>query len=349
METIRRDFLKHIAAAAASAPLAAAPVAKAQAADGPKSRDSKMMGAAKFVDVNGIRTRYFDGGTGEALVLVHGGQWPATSSADGWAPVFDHLAANFHVYAFDKLGHGFTDNPKTDADFSMDAIIAHAYGFIQAMGIRRAVLVGHSRGALPVARIATDHPELVSHLVVLDSNTLAPDDPNTPERTDPAPGRKIPTREEIRAAAMANRQSVKKDFLTDSYIDAEYRIAQLPKLREVAQRFNQARDAWVRDHPDLVKQHPLWTRNMGATTWWMYKAKYETIDKIKAGGLKAPTIIIWGYNDPTAPYGLGVNLMETVSKVVGRAELHIINQSGHLVYAEHPEEVARLIAGFVNG
>jgi len=160
---------------------------------------------------------------------------------------------------------------------------------------------------------------------------------------------KPPTREEIRAAAMRNRQSFKKDFLTDSYIEAEYRIAQLPKMREVDRRFRDARDAWVRAHPDLVKAHPSWQRNMGATTWWMYQAKYETLDRIKAGGLKAPTIIVWGFNDPTTPYFLGVNLMETVSKIVPKAELHIINQSGHFVYAEHPEEVARLIAGFVKG
>ena len=110
-------------------------------------------------------------------MLVHGGQWPSTASADTWAPIFDHLAATFHVYAVDKLGMGFTDNPKTDADFTMDAITDHMFGFIQAVGIRRAVLVGHSRGALPVARIAVDHPEMVSHLVILDSNTLAPPDP----------------------------------------------------------------------------------------------------------------------------------------------------------------------------
>jgi 2-hydroxy-6-oxonona-2,4-dienedioate hydrolase len=348
MRAIRRDFLKLVAAGAAALPFVPASIAKA-AAPAPKSRDSKMMGQAKFVDVGGIHTRYFDGGSGEPLVLIHGGQWPATSSADGWAPVFDHLAEHFHVYAFDKLGHGFTDNPKADADFSMDAIIRHAYGFIQAVGVTRCVLAGHSRGGLPAARIAADHPELVSHLVIFDSNTLAPDDPTTPERIDPEADRPAPTREQIRAAAMASRQSFKKDFLTDSYIEAEYRIAQQPKLRDVAMRFNQARDSWVRANPELVKQHPLWTRNMGATTWWMYKAKYETIDKIKAGALKAPTIIIWGLNDPTAPFSLGVDLMQTVSKVVPQAELHIINQSGHFVYAEHPEEVTRLIVGFVKG
>jgi pimeloyl-ACP methyl ester carboxylesterase len=246
------------------------------------------MGQAKFVDVKGIRTRYFDGGSGEPIVLVHGGQWPSTASAGGWAPIFDHLAANFHVYAFDKLGMGYTDNPKTDTDFTMDAITNHAFGFIEAMGIRRAVLCGHSRGALPVARIAVDHPDLVSHLVILDSNTLAPDDPNTPERTDPAADRKPPTREEIKAASLASRQSYQKDILTDAYIEGEYQIAQLPKLAEVARRFNAARDKWVSENPEIVKQHPLWSRNMGAVTWWTYKMKDETLRRINAGMLKAP-------------------------------------------------------------
>jgi pimeloyl-ACP methyl ester carboxylesterase len=345
MDTARRSFIQLLAAGAAAAPVLAA--TPASAATSANTRDSRLMGEAKFVDVNSIRTRYFDGGTGEPLVLVHGGQWPSTASAGGWAPIFDHLAARFHVYAFDKLGMGFTDNPKSDADFTMDAITRHAFGFIQAVGIRRAVLVGHSRGALPVARIAVDHPDMVSHLVILDSNTLAPPDPNTPERIDPDADRRPPTREEIKAAAMASRQSYMKNFLTDAYIEGEYRIAQLPKLREVARRFNAARDKWVRENPELVKQNPLWTRNMGATTWWMYKEKFETLERINAGMLKAPTLIVWGYNDPTAPYTLGVDLMQTVSKVVARTELHIINHSGHFVAAEHPETVSRLITGFV--
>src|SRR3954469_4763300 len=117
MNTIRRDVLKLVVASAAALPMVRLDNAKA-AAPASKSRDSKMMGQAKFVDVGGIRTRYFDGGTGEPMVLIHGGQWPATSSADGWAPLFDQLAEHFHVYVFDKLGHGFTDNPRTDADFS---------------------------------------------------------------------------------------------------------------------------------------------------------------------------------------------------------------------------------------
>src|SRR5215510_7208573 len=103
MDAPRRTVLQLLAAGAATAPLMSASPAKA-APNASPSRDSRLMGEAKFIDVNGIRTRYFDGGNGEPLVLVHGGQWPATASAGGWAPVFDHLAGNFHVYAFDKLG-----------------------------------------------------------------------------------------------------------------------------------------------------------------------------------------------------------------------------------------------------
>jgi 2-hydroxy-6-oxo-6-(2'-carboxyphenyl)-hexa-2,4-dienoate hydrolase len=342
----RRAFLKTAAGAATLPLLAAADIPGSAAAQ--DARDSKMMGAPKFVDVDGIRTRYFDGGSGPTMVLIHGGQWPAATSSYCFAPIFDDLAAHFHLYVFDKLGMGFTDNPKTDADYSMDAITRHADGFIRALGLKNIILGGHSRGALPAARIACDNPGNVTHLICFDSNTLAPDDPNTPDRIDPPMREEPPTREEIHTAAMKSTQTVQKAFLTDSYIDEEYKVAQQPKIRAVDRKFREVRDAWVAAHPDLVAANPLWKRNMGATTWWMYETKYKTLDLIKGGALKMPTLIIWGFNDPTAPYGLGVNLMETVSKVVDTAELHMINRSGHFVFAEHPRRVTQIIVNFTN-
>jgi hypothetical protein len=101
MRKARRVFIKQLAASLGAAFM---PRGATQAQERPRpSDDSKLMGEAKFVDVEGVRTRYFEGGQGEDLILVHGGQWPATASADGWRPIFDHLAARFSVYAFDKL------------------------------------------------------------------------------------------------------------------------------------------------------------------------------------------------------------------------------------------------------
>ena len=104
----------------------------------------------KFVDVKGIKTRYFEAGSGESLVLIPGGQMSSWYSAYHWNLNFDVLREHFHVYAVDKLGQGYTDNPKSDADYTMTATIEHVYDFLVAVGIQRAVLMGHSRGALPM-------------------------------------------------------------------------------------------------------------------------------------------------------------------------------------------------------
>ena len=61
---------------------------------------------SKFVDVHGIRTRYFEKGTGENVLLIHGGVFGSNDVADcslDWGLNFDDLAQWFHVYALDTL------------------------------------------------------------------------------------------------------------------------------------------------------------------------------------------------------------------------------------------------------
>lgn len=290
----------------------------------PKISYGSCMQSPKFVDVDGIKTRYFEGGSGETLVLVHGGQFGSIYSADVWSLNFDILCEHFHVYAFDKLGQGYTDNPKTDAEYTMTAVIEHTYQFLRTVGVQRANLLGHSRGALPVARIAVDHPELVKNLIILDSSTLAPYDPDAAaaqrkmaeEISANAPP--TPTREFLRREP--EYSSYLKDHITDEFIEKNLKIALLPKMAE-ARRKSQL--------PDVGE------------------VKNETLDLIKAGHLKADTLIIWGLNDRTAPYSLGIELMKIISSVVDRTQLHIFNQAGHYVYREHPLEVDRLIVEFI--
>ena len=59
----------------------------------------------KYVDVDGIRTRYFEKGSGETVVLFHGGNFGSNEAADGspdWGLNFDGLAQWFHVVAVDQ-------------------------------------------------------------------------------------------------------------------------------------------------------------------------------------------------------------------------------------------------------
>ena len=60
---------------------------------------------AKFVDVNGVKTRYLHEGSGEPLLLVHG----AGAFADNFYKNIDALGKEYFVCAPDMVGHGFTE------------------------------------------------------------------------------------------------------------------------------------------------------------------------------------------------------------------------------------------------
>ena len=75
--------------------------------------------------------------------------------------------------------------------------------------------------------------------------------------------------------------------------------------------------------------------------------KSETYARVKAGRLKPPTLIIWGFNDPGAAYTIGIEIFNIISAVVDRTELHLFNQSMHYVFQEYPREVADLMVDFI--
>ena len=284
--------------------------------------------AARYVDVDGIRTRYFERGQGENLVLIHGGRFGFPSySADVWGLNLEGLSQHFHVWAFDKLGQGYTDNPKSDSDYTKRAYVRHAYGFIRAMGIDRASLVGHSMGAMVAARIALEHPELVENLIVLDSNTLAPRDPSTPggfydKVLEGAPD--VPTGEYVRREPDANSYSNR--HVTDDYVEAILKIALLPKTIEATEKAERLNAGFFEDLAGL---------------------KAETMQWIEAGRLKAPTLILWGFNDVSAPVILGMHLLRVIAPVVPRTELHVINEAAHYLFREKYQEVNHLITDFI--
>ncbi|MEE8348181.1 MAG: alpha/beta hydrolase [Acidobacteriota bacterium] len=305
------------------------------------------MGPVQFVEVDGIRTGYVEGGRGEVMVLVHGGHFGSTvESMNRWRFIFDHLASHFHVYALDKLGQGFTDNPQSDPDYSMDAVTQHIVRFMEVLDIQTVHLVGHSRGALPAARIAADYPEMITTLTLFDSNTLAPDLPAVARpaaaRTQPAAAPPTPTRESIRQGFVSDPRNYHEDFLTEEYLETELRLALDPKFKEVESHFSFLASEWVRLNPEKGKENPGLQRR-----WWYDEMKAETFRRINSGRLKSPTLIIWGYNDPSASYTLGVTLYEIFSKVVDQTRMHFFNQAGHYVFQDYPEEVADLMVGFI--
>jgi pimeloyl-ACP methyl ester carboxylesterase len=122
---------------------------------------------AKFIDVAGQRTRYYEYGQGEPLLLIHGGGRGTTSSANNFSPVIALLAKRYHVIAFDKSAAGMTDNPKDDDDLSYQGEVKHTYNLIQTLKLGPSHVVGHSSGGAVAFYLAVEHPDIVKTLTIV--------------------------------------------------------------------------------------------------------------------------------------------------------------------------------------
>lgn len=274
------------------------------------------MGPARFVQAAGVRTRYFEAGSGPAVVLIHGGQFGMDYDAGNWAPIFGLLAQRFRVLAFDKLGQGETADPPSDAQWTMAAVIEHAASFVETLGLDDFHIVGHSRGGLPAARIAMDRGRQVRSLIVFNSNTLAPDDPSTPE--------------DYYVRLLAANPPVS------------------PKWPNARRKLGELTRRWAAEHPERVADNPSLANVFAPSPWFVHDLKYETLQMIGDGRLHAPTLIVWGFEDDSAPYPLGMRLFDIVASRVKRARLHVLNGATHEPYADHPEEVVRLMSDFMS-
>lgn len=117
----------------------------------------------------GITLRYAEHGDSGAtpILCLHG----YTDSWFSFQRVLELLPSNLHVFALDQRGHGDSDRPATGytiADFARDAL-----AFMDAKGIERATVVGHSMGSFIAQQVALLAPERVERLVLIGSATTA--------------------------------------------------------------------------------------------------------------------------------------------------------------------------------
>ena len=120
------------------------------------------------VVANGIRTNYLEAGSGSGTVVLIHGSGPGVTAYSNWRLVLPALGEDFHVLAPDMVGFGYSDRPD-DVEYDVQTWADQTVGFMDAMGITKAHLVGNSFGGAIALRIATQHPERVDQLVLMGS------------------------------------------------------------------------------------------------------------------------------------------------------------------------------------
>jgi pimeloyl-ACP methyl ester carboxylesterase len=109
----------------------------------------------RYVTLDGLRIRYIVTGEGPSLVLLH----TLRTQLDIFQKVIPELRREFTVYAVDYPGHGWSDIPQ--ADYSPEFFTRFSTGFLEALGIQDALVVGVSIGAsIPLLMAAERNPRI---------------------------------------------------------------------------------------------------------------------------------------------------------------------------------------------
>ena len=283
----------------------------------------------KFVDADGVRTHYYEKGKGPVVVLVHGGNMgskEASGNSWTWSRNFDALARRFRVIAVDKLGQGYTGNPKRDADYTMDATADHLAAFLRKLKIVNAHLVGHSRGGYTVTRTTLSHPELVATCTMVDSNSTAPGvGMNEVVLANPP----HPPLSRGCQRWVLERYSYGHEHIDDDWLDVLMDIGRQPKYKASIAK--------------MEKQHLKGRVFMPS----LRDGREDIYARVRDVGMGRPTMIMWGYNDPTALLEQGHRLYDLVAATERRAYMHILNRAGHFSMREQPEQFNEVLSGFI--
>jgi pimeloyl-ACP methyl ester carboxylesterase len=111
--------------------------------------------------IRGSLVHYESFGRGQPIIFLHGwlGSWRY------WVPIMEDLAKDHHTYALDLWGFG--DSDKSQDHYEIDDYVALLQDFMDALGIWRVPLVGHTLGAAVAVRLAAIQPERVSHVLAV--------------------------------------------------------------------------------------------------------------------------------------------------------------------------------------
>lgn len=123
-----------------------------------------MKADCSFVRANGLKFAYVEQGQreGPAVIMLHG----YTDSHRSFDLLRAHLPETWRVIAMTARGHGRSDKP--GCCYSMDHFADDVAAFMDALSVKRAILVGHSMGSAIALQTAATYPERIDGIVLID-------------------------------------------------------------------------------------------------------------------------------------------------------------------------------------
>ncbi|MFD4640456.1 alpha/beta fold hydrolase [Lentzea sp. NPDC058436] len=239
-----------------------------------------------------VRTRILQAGSGPELVLLHG----TGGHLEAYSRDIAGLAEDFHVTAYDMIGHGWSDLP--DLPYTTDVLSEHLVGLLDVLGVERAHLSGESLGGWVAAWVAAHYPERVDRLVLNTPGNIA----NKPEvmqrmRDSTMAAVLDPSEETVRRRVEFLFHH--KEMVTDELVNLRRQVYSRPGFVQAITN-------------TLVLQDPVVRKDFAWDPAWV-------------GKVAAPTLLLWTSHDPTG----GLDEADLLLGWLPDARLHVIDDAGH--------------------
>jgi 2-hydroxy-6-oxonona-2,4-dienedioate hydrolase len=278
----------------------------------------------RFVTVDGINIRYLEEGSGVPAILLHGSS--LGSSADVFRRNLGVLGGSgVRAIAMDLPGFGKSGPSPDLSGLYRNKIIL---GFMDALGVKQAALIGHSSSGGPAASIALAQPDRVSHVIVLGTGSLLP--------PLEAAGTKVGGREGAAQARLEERMVRNEPTLGDTraLLEANLFHHELITDEELQLRHQNSVGACFEQ---FVRRHEAGGEGSGG------KASAPLWQRLVE--LKMPLLLIYGRNDRARAEERAKLLKERYPQL----DLHFAEGCKHLVPWDAADLFHRLAIPFLTG
>jgi len=270
----------------------------------------------RFVSANQHRTAYIRHGQGPPLVLLHG----YAGAIWNWEHQIEALGLRFTLFIPDLIGQGLSDKPHLD--YTPSFYVEWLRGFLDAVGVGRAPLVGHSMGGGLALGLALADPDRVERLVLLSGFPRG-----LLEHIKSSQLRRLHQFGSGWLFGLGYRLMGRRTFRTLLGGLVWDRSLVTPEVIERACRLKK----------NYGKARPLWSSLAHVCDW-----EHDYAPRLAS--VRCPVQIIWGQQDRFISLAAGEDLHRTIPG----ARLAVLPKTGHLPMWEHPDEVNRLIMEFLS-
>jgi len=271
----------------------------------------------KTVLVQGQRIAYLDEGAGPPVILIHG----FGGSMWQWEHQQHALSQHVRLITVDLLGSGLSDKP--EIEYLPDQMLDFLVGFMDALQLPQATLIGNSMGAGLALGMALKHPARVEKLVLIDGLP-----PRIIEKlTSPTLRRAIETRMPVWLISLGNwlfNSAGTESFLKEMVYD--HRLL-TPAVIERSSR-NRRRPGIIYPVMAVRNALPVWERDFAPLL----------------ATVKHPTLVIWGEQDHVFPLAVG----EELHRLIPLSQFVRIPEAGHLPQWERPDLVNRSLIAYIH-